>query len=114
MSFDSPRHTTTSVDRPDPGNQRTTFLGALARVMTETHPALMVTLLPGTASGPATLRVTNASGTHHTERIGCDLTPDGWRFTWIGWSDDRQTIGPVDDLFGICWAIVAVVGIRHR
>jgi hypothetical protein len=114
MSFDSPRHATTSVDRPAPGNQRATFLGALAQVMTETYPALMVTLLPGTASGPATLRVTNACGTDCTEEIGCDLTSGGWRFTWVGGSDDRRTIGPVDDLYGICWAIVAVVGIRHR
>jgi hypothetical protein len=114
MSFDRPRHAATPVDQPAPGNQRTTFLAALARVLTANYPAIRTTELPGTLSGPATLRVSNPLGTGCTEEIGCDLTPDGWQFTWIGWGDGRQTIGPVEDLRGVSWAIAGVLGVRYR
>lgn len=114
-SFDRPRHETIPVDRPAPANQRMTFLEVLGQVIRARYPGLVATVLPGSASGPARLRVSNPRAEEAVEEIGCDFTPDGWTFVWC-WGDGEyagQAIGPAGNPHGVARAVASVVGIRH-
>lgn len=87
-----------SVDRPQPtwsvqGSQRTTFLDVLRLELLGGHD--LSSDLVACAHG-AVLRVFGPG--EASVEIGCEMTPDGWWFTWA--ADDARTIAPVEDLQG--------------
>lgn len=105
MSFDRPRHATTPVDQPAQTSQRRTFLDVLRLelgkkygfssgvVLRERRVVLFVIGLPPDSG---------------SVEIGCDMTEDGWYYTWA--ADDDRTIAPVEDTTGTADVIAKALG----
>jgi hypothetical protein len=104
MSFDRPRGAIIPVDKPASSHQRVAFLEVLGQVLRGTD-GVSAGLVP--REGRTVLFVVSGSPALRRTEIACELTSNGW---WFSWAGDGRMLAPAQDAKS---AAEAIIGYLH-